>query len=1104
MSYDIRNIKNINHLIMYFSKVLNWNIDTDSFDDIDDISYDFSASDLGLKEEAFARIKSIKQLPPMVDGQKWGIFCIEFDSKRFEVTALRKVLSGLVPSRRNSADHAVWSKEDLLFLCFWGEDNNRTIGVAHFEDKKYGLPQIKMTYCAPAIEDTIHIQDFVLKIGNLAWPIEVYNYQKWHDDWSKAFVTSYKQVIHDSQTLTMQLAKEAINIRDRILETLNVETDNGYVHQLYNKFKETLIHDMSEKDFADMYAQTVVYGLFSARCMDESQENFSASEAVECLPNTNPFLKSLMKECLGDRENSKLSFDELEIGNVVDLLMHTNTVEIIKDFNRQTGGGKEDPVIHFYEEFLDAYDKSQKIQRGVYYTPQPVVNFIVRAVDTIIKNEFGFENGLASLETKRIKYKRQSKYLVDGYHYKEVEDTKEVPAIQILDPATGTGTFIRQIILQIYSNFKEMNADLDSEEFLNLWNQYVPTHLLPRLNAFELMMAPYAVAHMKLALVLKDTGYNFESKERLRVYLTNSLERPGISDKQISMFDDPLAFESVSANAVKKNDGINVIIGNPPYNNSSVNTNDWILDLISTYKEGLNEKKINLDEDSIKFIRLGQYYAEKNKNAILAYISNNSFTNGVTHRRMRYELMKAFDRIYILNLHGDSNRQEKCPDGSKDDNVFDIQQGVSINIFIRNENNKTDLATVYYSDLYGLQNQKLSFLEKTAFRDVEWSEISPTSPYYFFDNKDYLADEYETGFSVSDLFVEKNTGIETQRDSVVISFTPDRVESIIQDFSTLSEEEIRSKYQLSPDGRDWKISCAKKDLKDNNPQIIPILFRPFDVRYTAYTGKTKGFMAYPRDITMRNMLSGFRNYALLLGRQNKSDNIDSFLVTDLVSEKKSAERTIQSYLFPVFVAEMDIANNQFIPKANMNPDIIAEISNRINLVFDYYAYNSEEGFTALDVFDYIYAFLYAPSYRSKYKNQLKIAFPKIPFPSNQSSFQRIAGLGAELRELHLMHNPIDTSDVDCDVCESLEVAVPKYNNGRITINQSGTSFHYVPEEIWNMGIGGYVPLQKWLKDRKGKTLTNEEINHYKDTIERLKLTKILMVRIDDAVRDYLQ
>ena len=341
MAYDIRNVRNITDLVTYFSQNLNWDIDIDDFDDIEDVSYDFTASDIGLKEESFAKISSLRQLQPLVDGQKWGIFCVEFDSNKFEVSALRKILSGLVPRRRNSVDHAVWIQQDLLFICNWGTDNNRTIGVAHFEDKENGLPQIKMISCAPALEDFTQIKVFEDRLANLRWPKNTSNIEEWRNTWASAFTTGYRQTIQDSSTLTVQLAAEAQEIRKRILDILKVETQNGYVHLLYEKFKNTLVHDMKETDFADMYAQSLVYGLFSARCMDETQDDFSAAEAIECIPNTNPFLKNLMRECLGTQNNSILSFDELEIGNVVDLLKNTNTSSIIQDFNRQTGGGKD-------------------------------------------------------------------------------------------------------------------------------------------------------------------------------------------------------------------------------------------------------------------------------------------------------------------------------------------------------------------------------------------------------------------------------------------------------------------------------------------------------------------------------------------------------------------------------------------------------------------------------------------------------------------------------------------------------------------------------------------------------------------------------------------
>lgn len=1093
---ELKSVNDIETLMTYFSENLGWAIDRDDYDDIDDITYDFDASDLGLKEEAFAKITSLKQLRPLVDNQRWGIFFVNFESDRFEVTALRKILSGLVPAQRN-AEHAVWDKRDLLFLCIWGEKNKATIGVAHFEDAEKGLPQIKMISCSPAVEDFTQIKEFEKRLAKLKWPVNPADADGWHDMWESAFTKRYKQTIRDSHTLTIRLAEEAQHIRDRILDILEIETRNGYVHLLLKKFQDTLVHDMTEKQFADMYAQTVVYGLFSARCMDSSQDNFSAVEAIACIPNTNPFLRGLLQECLGvNGTNEKLSFDELEIGNIVELLLHTKTDSIISDFNRQTGGGKEDPVIHFYEEFLSQYDKSQRAQRGVYYTPQPIVDFIVRAVDDILKKDFNILNGLASTDTKTIKIQRDSKRRIGGF-IRTVEDEKNVPAIQILDPATGTGTFLRQTILQIYHNFCDSNKGKPKEKIQEEWNKYVPVNLLPRLNGFEIMMAPYAVAHMKLAMVLKDTGYQFDSSERLQVYLTNSLERAGSADSQLTLFDDPLAFESISANSVKKNIGINIVMGNPPYSNSSMNRNDWILELISLYKEGLKEKKLNLDEDSIKFIRYGQYVCERADKSILAYISNNSFLTGVTHRKMRYELLRSFNKIYIINLHGDSNRKEKCPDGSKDENVFEIKQGVSIHIFIRNKKENAELAQVKYVDLFGLQQQKLDILGNASLNSFKWNTLKPVKPYYFFDNKDYSENmNYMSGFSVDDLFIEKNTGIQTKNDALTLQSKKSSIEKIVKDFKELSEDELILKYNLKKGGT-WNVRNAKADILRDEYTVIPILFRPFDVRYTVLTNKSNGFLGRPRYDTMVNMCAGFQNYALLVGRQNKSDTIDSFLVTDMVSEMKCAERTIQSYHLPLYIAEMDMIKNIKRPKPNFSPEIIQQLEKCIGCKMEW---NPEkkvgiEQFSAIDVLDYIYAVLYSEEYRLKNKNQLKIDFPRIPYPTNKESFYDLALLGKELRELHLMHTDIDISNIEFQYSQSTLVDMPCYKNNTIIINKDGAQFKNISSDIWNMGIGGYLPLQKWLKDRKGTSLSSEEIEHYKKMIAILEKTKKIVKKI---------
>ena len=1051
MSVDIRRVKNMNGLITYLAEKLSWRIDLDDFEDIEDIAYDFEAEDIGLKEEAFVKIQSLRQLPPLVDGQKWGIFCVEFDSKRFEVTALRKILSGLIPKRRNSAEHAVWDQKDLLFICFWGSNNERTIGLAHFEDVGLGLPQIKMISCCPSVEDFTQISVFEERLKNLKWPANYVNHNKWQQDWSGAFTTGYKQTIRDASTLTVQLAIEAQGIKKRILDILTVETVNGYVHLLYDKFKNTLIHDMTETQFADMYAQTVVYGLFSARCMDENQENFSATEAVEYIPDTNPFLKRLMKECLGSQNNSKLSFDELEIGNVVDLLRNTKTDLIIQDFNRQTGGGREDPVIHFYEEFLDTYDKMQKVQRGVFYTPQPVVNFIVNAIDAIIRNEFGYEDGLASVESKKIKITRRSKKRVDGFSYKDVEDTDEVPAIQVLDPATGTGTFIRQTIIKIYEGFKNKNRQLSAEELKQKWNEYVSKHLLPRINAFELMMAPYAVAHMKLAMVLKDTGYEFNSGTRLNVYLTNSLEEPGNDSGQMSLFEDPLAIESIEANKVKKNVGINIVLGNPPYAAASANKGKWIMNLMEAYKKEpggiikLNERNPKwLNDDYVKFIRLSEEYVGRGKQGILAFINPHGFIDNPTFRGMRWHLLQTFDKIYILDLHGNSNRKEKCPDGSKDENVFDIQQGVSINIFVKYMNSRTSMADVYHADLWGTRENKYRFLIKKQLSDINFKKVTVVEPEYNFTPTNIdKRKKYNDGFSVYELFINYSVGVVTAKDKVLIP--PTKQTLLLQ---------VKSYYGIEPDVT----------------KVRPIYYRPLDKQFIYYDPK---LLERSRESLMTSFF--FDNIGLITARSNKGEDCSQFLITDIMSEAKCGERTTQSAVFPLYTYSERFGKQ--IRTLNLNKEIIDKISSKLGKAFSDNNGTEKITFSGEDLLAYVYGVFYIEGYRDKYKQFINAAYPRIPYPTSTETFDRIVEYGYRLMSLHLMKEEMLLSEKDAHLIgQTIEKVT--YKNSDVKINKE-CAFESVTENTWTFTMCGYQPLQKWLKDRRGVTLTEQDVIRFR-------------------------
>ena len=1070
---------------------MNWNTGLDEdFEDINELTYDFDAKDIHLKTEEFVKIKSLKQLRPLYDKQPWGIFFVDFESKRFEISSLRKILSGLIPKRKNR-NNKVWDKKNLLFFCFWGEAKNRTFGAVHFEDKSHSgnvnaLPSIKTIHVAPKNEDAIQLQNFEEKFTKLSFPDlpvkpSAEDFNKWTENWISAFTHVYRQVIYDSNLLTSNLAEIALSIRRNILDIFSVETENGEIHQLYNKFRKTLIHDMTKEQFADMYAQTMVYGLFSARCMSDRFEKpdrysdnkiFDPREAIDNIPSTNPFLQNLLKESF-TRKN-KLSFDELDLCDIADLLQNTDTKSIIDDFNRQTGGGKEDPVIYFYEGFLNAYEKEQKKRRGVYYTPLPVVKFMVQAVDDILKNEFGIKDGFASTVTKTISIPKK-----DGGKVIAAEK-KEVPAIQILDPAVGTATFLRQVVLKIWDNFKNSRKGLLSEGKLtknsirNQWNVYVKEHLLPRLNGFELMMAPYAVAHMKLALVLLDTEYAFDEDEenpsRVKVFLTNSLEEADREEGQGMMFEhDALAEESNAARETKKNRGINVVIGNPPYSVVSANKGDWINILLEDYKkepgglEKLKEKNPKIiNDDYVKFIRYAQYYVERAGSGIVAYINNHSFINNITFRGMRWNILKNFNKIYIIDLHGNSKKEETTPNGSKDENVFDIQQGVSINIFIKNENKNTELAELFHYDLYGLRDEKYNFLLNQNIYTIDWNNPVPTEPQYFFIKKYFINQmQYEKGFSVTDIFIIKAPGVKTAGDEIYINKNKKILkENIFSNFGKLKNE------------------------KD----IIKYSYRPFDIQYIYYDIEKLG---RPREKIMQHLINE-KNIGLSAARQCITDWRYVF-ITKYVSDN-NLTGTAGSFgtgnIFPLYLYKGKKR------RPNLNPTIINEIEQKLNLSFVPEKEDSKNTFSPIDLFDYIYAVLYSPLYRETYREFLKIDFPRIPYPADQQSFRKLAVLGEKLRKLHLLEG-VDFKEIEeaSESSEKVKIDKIRYEDGKVYVNKD-YCFENVSRTAWEFYIGGYQPAQKWLKDRKGSILKADDIRHYRKIVLALSKTAEVMGEID--------
>ncbi len=447
------------------------------------------------------------------------------------------------------------------------------------------------------------------------------------------------------------------------------------------------------------------------------------------------------------------------VEELVQVFLATDVVQIMQNFGRSTR--QQDPIVHFYETFLGQYDPKLKKARGVWYTPEPVVNFIVRAVDDILKSHFNLPQGLADTSKTQITIEAAT----PASKGKLVKQTKEVHRVQILDPATGTGTFLAKTVEHIYEN--------NFSNIQGAWPSYVKEHLIPRLNGFELLMTSYAMAHLKLDMLLTETGYKSDdASERFHIYLTNSLEEHHPDTG--TLFASWLSSEANEANHIKRDAPVMVVMGNPPYSVSSSNKSEWIQKLLVDYKKDLNERNIQpLSDDYIKFIRFGQHFIDKRGEGILAYISNNSFIDGIIHRQMRKNLLETFDEIYILDLHGNAKKKETAPDGSKDENVFDIMQGVSINLFIKTgKKAKGALGRVFHHSLYGKREDKYRALHGETLASLQWANIEYSAPEYYFLLKNFKnIEEYLYGFKVNELFQINNVGIATGNDSNLVKYS---------------------------------------------------------------------------------------------------------------------------------------------------------------------------------------------------------------------------------------------------------------------------------------------------------------------------------------------
>jgi len=900
----------------------------------------------------------------------------------------------------------------------------------------------------------------------------------------KDFCVHVGQTIKSSKKLAEMMAGKARLLSDIIEKSLTSDEENQEDSTLKDQmlaFKQILIHDITPQGFADVYAQTIAYGMFAARLHDPTLGTFSRQEAAELIPKSNPFLRKLFGYIAGPDIDDRIKW---VVDSLTDIFLACNVEEILKNYGKSTK--MEDPIIHFYETFLSEYDPKLRKSRGVWYTPQPVVNFIVRAVDNILKTEFDLPQGLADTSKTTIKVNTQTADKRSATGYKQLE--QEVHKVQILDPATGTGTFLAEVVKHIHKKFQGQQG---------IWSNYVETHLLPRLNGFELLMASYAMAHLKLDLLLTETGYKPTTNQRFRVYLTNSLEEH--HQDTGTLFANWLSTEANEANHIKRDTPVMCVIGNPPYAVSSTNKNDWIQDLISDYKKNLNERKINLDDDYIKFIRYGQHYIQKNGSGVLAYISNNSFIDGITHRQMRKHLLETFDKIYILDLHGNAKKKEVCPDGSPDQNVFDIMQGVSINIFVKTDKKKkTELGEVYHFDLQGKRNYKYETLNESTISEIKWSKLEFKKPYYFFVPKDFESEEiYKQGFKIDNLFQVNNSGVSTDRDSL---FLDNETNSLSERIQILLNGEYETKFKDEfnvgdSSGYPLLKRISKKEF--SSEFIIDYHYRPFDIKKIYFD---KSIISRPaKDIS--NHFNKQNIYLIVPRQVNKEFHhiFSSRLICDsnITSSARlfGAGKLFPLYLYPETNGQQTIEQTEK-RTPNLKTEIVKQIAEKLGLNFTNEKETAENTFAPIDILDYIYAVLHSPTYREKYKEFLKIDFPRVPYPKDQNTFWKLVKLGGEIRQIHLLESstveqyitqyPMDGDNV---------VGKPKYKDGKVYINDT-QYFDNVPQVAWEFYIGGYQPAQKWLKDRKGRKLEFDDILHYQKIIVALSETDRLMKEID--------
>lgn len=912
------------------------------------------------------------------------------------------------------------------------------------------------------------------------------------------FASTTPLSITSSKRLAEMMAGKAAIIKDIMGRALVVDfkarEQDGAATDLigqYEAFKANLIHDITVEDFADIYAETIAYGLFAARLHDQTPDTFTRSEALDLLPKSNPFLRELFLYIAGPNLDERLRRVIDELCNV---FLATDMGEVLKHFGKITA--RQDPFLHFYEVFLAEYNPAKRKARGVWYTPEPVVNFIVRAVDEVLKTEFGLADGLA--DTSRITIDWDTGQ--NGKDGKPATIKKQVHRVQILDPATGTGTFLAEVVKLVAERVQGIAP--------GQWSNYVEQDLIPRIHGFELLMASYAMCHMKLDMILTGLGYNPSAQPpRLGVYLTNSLEEGERVEQTLFGLSRAIANEAKAASDIKRQTPIMCVIGNPPYSGISQNNGKWITDKIEDYKyvDGVHfgERKHWLQDDYVKFLRLSEHMIEQNGEGVLGFITNHGYLDNPTFSGMRWHLMQTFDRIHVLDLHGNSNKREISPDGSSDKNVFDIMQGVAIIIAVKHKakgNSPKQLAEVRHGELWGTRDGKYAQLWDGTTASLVATPLPHKAPQHPFVLRDYDVEaDYAKGFSVAELMPANVTGIVTMGDGFIIADTPAQLKANIDYLlnSGCSAAELKVRYGLGKNYADWAVDGRSKLILDE-ALIVPISYRPFDSRWTYFDNR---LLWRWRESVMRHLTKS-SNFNLMMTRQTK-DEIGA-LVCDSIAAHKAFSAYDITYNMPLYLYPEEGTLDQTI-RVNFDPKLYAKLRDAAGLTGPPAVPDGSDTFRRatgdarpdeVKVFDYIYGVLHCPAYRETYAEFLRIDFPRVPFPPSPRVFAGVSAKGEALRRLHLMEDAaIDDAPYPFHGDGESIVEKPSYGGGRVWINAS-QYFDNVPAVAWDFPIGGYQPAQKWLKDRKGRMLSWDDIRHYQKIIKILAETDRIMREIE--------